>query len=417
MLLPLTVAALLFITRAGDRPLRNDLAAGVCLATAFALTTKAVLLLPSLVVMVFASGAGTLLDAARVGHAVRRIAWIIGTACLVSALLIATHSTQVVAGVEPAGAFATRTITEALLDVPLLPRGDYFRNLVSQDLIFWAALFIGLVIAARLRAFVAAASALALLPILFYRNAFPYYYPVMMAPAVILVALAADWLRQRRAGALALATLSLLLIHHAWDGVMTLRFAEQQKQREVIAAVHNIFPAPVPYIDHSGMIASFPKANFFMSTWGVESYRRGDRDFMPDALVSSRPPLLLVNHGVLVSGTFLYRQLTEIDRRLLEESYVDYWGPIKIAGVEIAVPADGTASFHVPIAGRYRLDSSKLIEVNDVRLEPGETIEIADGPVTATNVDGQSLNARLVWADARAPPDRPPPKLPLYSGL
>ena len=424
MLLPLTLAVLLLATRTSDRPLRNDLGAGLCLAAAFALTSKAVLLLPALVVMVFASGVGTPLDAARAGgagRAVRRITWILVTAVPVSALLIAAHSTQVVASAEPVGAFAVRTVTDALLDVPLLPRGEYFRNLVWQDLVFWAALLAGLAIAARLRAYVAAASALTLLPILYYRNAFPYYYPVMMAPAAILVALSADWLRQRRAGLLALAALGLLLIHHAWDGVMTLRFDEQQKQREVIAAVRRIFPANVPYIDHSGMIASFPKVNFLMSSWGVEDYLRRGRDFMPDLLSTSRPPpLLLANHGVLVPGTLLYRRLSAMDRKLLESTYVDYWGPIKVAGVEFAVPADGTVTARVPFAGRYRLASGKSIQLNGVRLDPGETIEIPhaqESQVAATGMSGSAETARLVWADARPAPEGPPPASPLYSGL
>lgn len=428
MLLPLTLATLLFVTRTSGRPLRNDLAAGLCLAAAITLTTKAVLILPVLVAMVFASGAGTPPDAARTSRAIRRMALILGTAGLVSASLIAAHATQVAASVEPVGAFAARTVAATLIDVPFLLRGDYFRNLVLEDPVFWAALLAGLAIAAWLRAFVAAASVLALLPILFYRNAFPYYYPVMMAPAAILVALAADWLRQRRvtarprgAGLLALAMLGLLQIHHAWDDVMALRFDEQQKQRQIVAAVHEIFPSPVPYIDHSGMIASFPKANFLMSSWGVEAYRRRGRDFMPDLLASTRPPpLLLVNHGVLMRRTLLYRQLSESDRRLLESSYVDYWGPIKIVGVEIALPADGTTTVQVPFAGRYRLDSSTPVRLNGVLLDPGGAIEIAHAHgslVAAASVAGSALTARLLWADARQPPDRAPPPFPFYSAL
>lgn len=427
MLLPLTLAALLFITRTDSRPLRNDLAAGLCLAIAFALTTKAVLVLPTVLAMVIASDAGTPLDAARAGRATRRMALILVSAGLASALLIAAHSSQIITGVEPVGAFATSTVTTTLLDVPLLPRGDYFRNLVGENPVFWAALLAGLAIAARIRAFVAATTALALLPILFYRNAFPYYFPVMMAPAAILVALTADWLRQRgalawqHAGLLVLLVLAVLLIRDAWDGVMTLRFDEQLKQRQVVAAVHQVFPARVPYIDHSGMIASFPKANFLMSSWGVEAYRRRGRDFMPRLLASkSPPPLLLVNHGVLVPRTILYRQLREADRRLLASSYVDYWGPIKVAGIEFVLPAEGEIALQVPFAGRYRLDSSSPLRLNGRLLEPGGTIEIAhteDALMAAASVKESPLKARLVWADARRAPESQPPQMPFYSAL
>ena len=76
----------------------------------------------------------------------------------------------------------------------------------------------------------------------------------------------------------------------------------------------------------------FPKTNFLMSTWGVEAYRVSGRDFMPALLATRRPPLLLVNHAVLKPGTLLNRQLSPGDNKLLEGSYVDYWGPIRVAG-------------------------------------------------------------------------------------
>lgn len=427
MLLPLTLSALLFITRPDSKRARDDLVAGLCLAVAFALTAKAALVLPALLAMVLASEAGARLDAARVGRAICRITYVLVTAGIVAALLIAAHYTQVVGVVEPVSTFAARTVATSLLDVPLLPRGDYFRNLVMEDTIFWAAMLAGLVYAIRIRAYVALAGALALLPILFYRNAFPYYYPVMMAPAAILVALAADWLRQRglpsrpRAGLVALVILGLFLINDAWNGVMTLRFDDQWRQRQVVAAVHQIFPVGVSYIDHSGMIGSFPKRNFFMTSWGVDAYRRLGRNFMPPLLESeSPPPLLLVNHGVLVPGTLLYRQLSETDRQLLESSYVDYWGPIKVAGVEIAIPAEGTAVVRVPFAGAYRLNGPAAIQLDGQQFEPGAIIEIAPtyvAPIVATSVTGLAITARLVWADAHPPPEEAPPELPLYASL
>ncbi len=428
MLLPLTLAACLFVTQTDGRTVRNDFAAALSLGVAFALTTKAVLALPVLLAMLLASSAGKPLTAAHVGLAARRTALILASAGLASTVLLAAHSTQVVAGAEPAGVFASRSIAATLLDVPWLPRGDYFRNLVLEDFPFWVAMFAGLAIAARRRAFVAAASILALLPILFYRNAFPYYYPAMMAPPAILVAVTADWLLQHRssavrrgAGLLVLLMLSLLLIHQAWDRVMALRFDGQSQQRRLVAAVHQVFPSPVPYIDHSGMIATFPKSNFFMSSWGMESYRRRGQNFMPPLLVSpSPPPMLLVNHGVLTPGSLLYRQISEVDRRLLESTYLDYWGPIKVAGVEFSVPARGSTTASVPFPGRYRLESAAPVQLNGTFIEPRQTIEIARtaaGLAVTANAGSSRLTVRLVWAEARNAPDGPPPAMPLYSAL
>lgn len=428
MLLPLTLTTLLFITRDGDRHSGSDVAAGLCLGAAFTLTTKAVFMFPVLLMMIaLPHGAASRPDVFRAGPAIRRLALILSVAGLLSALLIAVHSTQLIAGAEPAGAFAARAVAAAILDVPIFPRGNYFRRVVMEDAIFWLAMLAGLLIAFRVRAYTAAGGILALLPVLFYRNAFPYYYPVMMAPAAILIALAADWIGRRSSpswprgfGLYALAVLGLLLMHHAWDGLMTLRFDEQQKQRSVVAAVHEVFPAPVLYIDHSGMIASFPKTNFFMSTWGVETYRRQGRDFMPELLASSRPPLLLVNHPVLQPGTPLFRQLSETDRRLLQGSYLNYWGPIRVAGVETELPAEGAVALRLPFAGRYRLASRASVRLDGKLLRHDETIEVGNAQVdiiASAAMAGTALTLKLIWADARDAPQRPPPQMPLYSPL
>jgi hypothetical protein len=313
------------------------------------------------------------------------------------------------------------------VDVPLLPRGNYFRALIMEDLVFWLAVPAGTLVALISRNYRAGAAVLALLPILFYRNAYPYYYPLMMAPAAVLVALAADRVlgdtsAPRHVGprVAALAVLGLLVMHDSWDGLMTLRFDEQHKQRAVIDAVHQVFPEPVPYIDHGGMIASFPKANFFMSSWGVEHYLRTGRDFMPEALAKYRPPLLLVNHGALYPGSLSFRQLRETDRKLLASSYVEYWGPIRVAGVEKTIPARQAIRVRLPFPGRYRIESRHILVVDGRSLRPGDTLEVRDSTElaleAATMADAET-KVRLVWAAALKPPTEPPPKLPLYAPL
>ncbi len=428
MLLPLTLAVLLLVIRPSRQTVRNDFAAGLCLALAFTLTIKSVLFLPTLMAMVLASGAGTPFDPARAGHAVRRMALMLITGGLVSAMLIAAHASQITAGTETAGGFAARTVGAALLDVPLMPRGSYFRDLLLKDPIYWVALLLGLVIALRSRAYVAAASVLALLPILFYRNAFPYYYPLMMAPTAVLIALAADWVwhfrastRPRGAGVFALTILGLLLIHHAWDGAMSLRFDGQQKQRQVIAAVHDIFPSAVPYIDHSGMISSFPKANFFMSTWGIESYAARGNDFMPEILAAKQPPLLLANHAALHPRSLMFRQLSDVDQSLIRNSYVEYWGPIRVAGTEVTVPPESTILARLPFAGMYRIESDSEILIDERQYGMGDRIEwradSSDLSVRAVAPDSKAIHVKIVWAGARDPPKEAPPAGQLYSGL
>ncbi len=427
LILPLTLAAFFFTLREARGSWRNAAIAGCCLGVAFVVTVKSVLLLPALAI------AAVLPDARRNGASatgiaatVRRLALIACIAAAVAAALLALHSTAVVAASEPAGSFASRALTATIFEVPFAPRRDFLFRLVAEDPIFWIGALAGLLVAARLRAWSAAALTLALLPLLFYRNAFPYYYPIMMAPVATLFAVASDWLlhcrpdRARRTAIAALAIAIVALMSGAYDSIMRLRFDGQSDQRAIVAAVHRIFPEPVPYLDHGGMIASFPKANFFMSTWGVDAYLRADRDFMPDALAGRCPPLLLIDHPVLTRGTLSYRQLRETDRQLLETRYVEYWGPVRVAGATVDLAGDAPRKLRVPCRGDYRVDTDGPITIRGKIHAPGDVVALEgerDYDVHADAVPASARRLRLVWAGAQPPPAEPPPTSALYAPL
>jgi hypothetical protein len=126
-----------------------------------------------------------------------------------------------------------------------------------------------------------AAMLLAISPVLFYRNAYPYFYVEMLAPAVVLVALVVDEIRalaRRGAGASPRewvpVACGLLLLVQGGSRLPLMSSDEQSGQRRLLDVVHQIFPRPVAYLDHVGMVAGFHKVNFFMSTWGSEEYQR-----------------------------------------------------------------------------------------------------------------------------------------------
>lgn len=427
LILPLTLAAFWLALRGSTRQWRDAALAGACISLALTVTVKSVLLLPALV------AAALLPDAVRrgaapgrSGPAVPKLALAFAIAAAIAAALLALHATTVVDSAEPAGVLAARAFSATVIEMHFAPRRDYLVRLVAEDPWFWAGMLAGLLVAIRLRAWSAAALALALAPVLFYRNAFPYYYPVMMAPAAVLVAIVSARLlqaRSPRARTPALVTLAAgvaAVLAGAHDSLMTLRFSDQSAQRAIVAAVHRIFPEPVPYLDHSGMIASFPKVNFFMSSWGIEAYRRAGRDFMPDALAGRCPPLLLVDHPVLSPGTLLYRQLSELDRQLMETGYVDYWGPVRVAGAAVEFTGGGPRALRVPCSGAYRVESDGAAFLNGRRVVDGDVIQLEgrrDHDVEA-NAAGPSVSRlRLVWAGAQAPPAESPPKPELYAPL
>ena len=427
LILPLTLAAFYFALRGNMRVRGSTTIAGACIGIAFVVSVKAVLLLPALVLMavlpdLVRDGTNRLGLASRI----RNVIGFFVFATVVAVALLALHSTQIAAAIEPAGSFASRTLQVTILDVPFAPRSDYLLQLVSEDGLYWLALLAGLLVAVRQRSYAAAASILALTPVLFYRNAFPYYYPVMLAPPSILIAIAVDELlarssrRGRAAATFTVAAGCVALMAGAWDSVMTLRFDRQLGQRAVVAAVHRIFPEPVPYLDHSGMIASFPKVNFFMSGWGVEAYLNRGTDFMPEALARRCPPLLVVNHPVLTPRTLLYRGLRETDRQLLETHYVDYWGPVRLAGAEAELGDAGPSSVSVPCAGDYRLESEAPVLIDGRSYGNGAILTLEskrEYHVAPAEPNSLPQRLRLRWAGVHEPPNEPPPKPALYDAL
>lgn len=426
IVLPLTLAAFYFALRRGARFARDAAIAGACLGLAITVTVKGVLLVPALVLMAALPDTGShRVCGDSIQLAVRRIVLMVSVAAAVAATLLLLHGMQVEEAAEPAGGFASRTLQSAF-DAPLLPRVETLVGYLANDALYWIAALAGFMVALQRRSFSAAAVILCLAPMLFYRNAFPYYFPVMMAPAAVLVAIAVDWLlgvSNARARPVALATVAvgcLSVLHGAWDGIATLRFDGLSGERAIVAAVHRVFPLPVPYIDHSGMIASFPKANFFMSGWGVEHYLSRGEDFMPEIIRQHCAPLLLVNHSVLKPGALLFRELRATDRALLESRYVPYWGPIRLAGAARKIQPGRDSVIRVPCTGRYRVSTEGSALFDGHAMVDGEVLELEgerDYRVESASAESSPVAITLRWADVGTPPSEPPPRMPVYAPL
>jgi hypothetical protein len=424
ILLPLLATAFYFLLRATRAAIRDALVAGACFGAAFVVTVKAVLFLPALAAMAVLPDVrqGRSLPSSLHASVIRLGCFAVAAAVL-AAILLALHHATLVAAAEGAGTFATRTVAAALLDTPFLPMRALTAELLAADPVYWLAALAGMLMSLTRGAYATAAAALCFTPLLFYRNVFAYFFPVMMAPAAVLVAVTTDALigaTGRRSRQLALATVAVgcvLLLHGAWDGVARLRFDRQAGERAVVAAVHRIFQAPVPYLDHSGMIASFPKANFFMSGWGVENYLAGGRDFMPDALAGRCPPLLLVNHPVLKPGTLLFRGLRPRDRELLASRYVPYWGPVRVAGASIQLRTGREAELRVPCDGRYRSHAAAALLLEGRPLGDGDIVELeGERPyrVAAADPAAPTVGVTFTWAAAGPAPVEAPPRTPPY---
>lgn len=401
VVLPLVLGAAVWMTAPrGGRTGRAG--AGALLGLATLVSIKTLLLAPAVLALLWARpGAGPwphrLRDAGMVA------AWAVLAGLLLfflpSLLWTFTGSVEAAGG---AAAMAGRKVMSGWLPQP----GALLATL-HADAATWGALMLGAGVALRVRPALAGV-VLAFLPVLFYRNAFGYHYVLMLAPACVLVALLVHRcaLAMPRLGPWLVLALSALLYSQA--ALNASRFAQapsQSEQARVLGVVHQAFPAPVRYLDHSGVVATFPKANGFLSTWGLEDYAAVGRPFMPALRAGAPVPLLLADRDVLTPEGLRHGALLPADQRLVAASYVPFWGPVWVAGQ--ALPEQGTVT--LPWPGRYRLEATAPVAVDGVLRAPGETLEVRAGRLRL-RVAGAPAGSRLVWATAVPPPSGEAPR-------
>jgi hypothetical protein len=418
LMLPLLMGTLVLVTRPrADR--RYDVLAGVLFGLCFAVSVKTALFLPLLAVMVLTSASVAGLSGLERLRALTS-RWLVPTlvAAAVAAAILILHTASIRGEADSSTQFISSVTRKMLLEVPFLRRWSYFEATRDADLATWLLIGGGAAAAVFRRRWDLAACALALLPIAVYRNAFPYFYVLMLAPAAVLAAAAVEEVQayaDRVPGAsrwpwIPLAISAPLLLQ-AGAHIGLLQEDTQWHQRQLIAAVHQVFPRPVPYLDHSGMIASFPKVNFFMSSASVEAYRKSRRGFMRDALIRHRPPLLLANRGAIDPLSPSFRLLLPEDRELIERFYLLYWGPIWVAGGQVDVTNAAPVPMTLPFPGRYRVVAKQAVTIDGIERENGDVVEVKGESCLVglheTVPRGSPVNVTLVTAEARQPPPEP----------
>jgi hypothetical protein len=428
MLAPLSMAPLVLLLARGFGPRRDWLAGGL-LGIAGAVSVKVVLFAPVVLLVVLLRQTPSATDRlVRWRDAAQASTRIAVAAASVAIMLIGLHWIAIApVPLDSVTGFAASSASKTLLEPPWFPRFDYFARYIDWQPYSWLMIALGTVIALMRRRFVLAALSLSLLPLVFYRNAFPYYYVVMLAPASVLAGYAVAEISRlvrpraspRVAGSLVLALWIGFLIP-AVRFASPLTFDDQALQREVIAVVHEIFPAPVNYIDRCGMVPSFRKANFFMSTWGMENYRAANEPFLPKTLRNHRPAFVLSNTPSLSpENTGPYGLLPE-DRELLAKYYLDYWGPIRVAGARALIESPNPSTVTVPFAADYRLEVTDSVLVNGALHVNGDVIAVpAEGVAisSAARSGAKTISVTLVLASARPAPRHELPGVNLFRGL
>lgn len=210
------------------------------------------------------------------------------------------------------------------------------------------------------------------------------------------------------------AGLMLISAHATWSG---LDRGSQHTQRTILQAVHRAFPEPVNYIDRCSMVASFPRSGFLMSTWGMENYHQRDQSVIRDFIEAGDPRFVLANHPALASpGTWITPvQLLPADAEALAENFVAYWGPIRVAGKQVSIPAGAAMTIPLSLPGRYRLHAESAIRINGRMIQPNKSLQLESGEIV---LESPMADVVVTLAlDVPSPPDEPPPDSPIFRGF
>ncbi len=326
------------------------------------------------------------------------------------------------AGITPTeGAAATENLSEAasvsLGGSGFLPRWPELSLWLMFSAGAVALAVAGIIFAPNKRLMVVLALfALPLLSVVIYRNAFPYFFPFAVPMLMVAVAFGAHALR---GGLIWKLSLMLMLA----SGVIQTQRALSEgnaAQRATLAEVHHLFPAPARYIDQNGMISSFEREGFFMSTWGIATYRAAGVPVFADLIDTTRPPLLLANRAELRNalrpagddGQSL--GLMPQDAQTLRDSYVHLNGVIWLAGQDVTLE-NGVAEVRLPMPGAYRVETGAAIAINGRPAQKGDVLTLGQETLEITGPQGNKV--RLIWNTAGRASQTPLPETGLYAGF
>jgi hypothetical protein len=257
----------------------------------------------------------------------------------------------------------------------------------------------------------AAALALPVAAFAFYRNAFPYFFAFALPGAAVLAGLATDRFAKRELFRWALVLVLVLgaAVHHQ---IYVRR--GQQAQRAVVAAVHAMFPRPVPYLERAGMIASFPNIAFFMSSWGMDDYAAEGRPVLSERAARQPPVFMIVSHPAQVAALSGAPDpasgLLPQDAAFLRDDFIPHWGPVWVAGKRLP-PSPQASTCEVATPGPYTVEAAAPLVIDGAPKAPGAVVRLARGPHA---VAAHATPAALRWGDHLPKPASPPPDGPLY---
>lgn len=242
-----------------------------------------------------------------------------------------------------------------------------------------------------------------LLTLFFYHNTAPYYYAFMLPPVVAACSIViADF--RRKFGTWLVAGLFAVTALMLWSK----ESAEPiRNQRTLMAAAEKMFPQKVAYIDFCAFLGEFPKANNFMTPWGIELYKAGIVPDIRTLLATKVVPLVMDNDPMFTRLLTTDEPALEFkpeDAAAMRATYIHLWGPYWIAGGKFAGGSKVDA-FEIRVPGPYTVKDSELV-IDGKTYAAGDVVQLDRGTYQVSTIE---RGARLVWGDNIKVPDQPAP--------
>lgn len=254
-----------------------------------------------------------------------------------------------------------------------------------------------------------------LLPLLsfaFYRNAYPYFYAFIFPSAVLLAGYAVERLKLSK---IIIACLAGLMVIN----IVMISAARKDEtlsvQTQTLEAVHMMFPEPIAYFDRNGMISSFPKANFFMSSWGLRNYAlKGETLFVAEMEKKVVP--LLIDNSPVISAALRGEPsgLLAQDASALKDNYIPHWGHIWVAGKTLSATAQ-PLEFGIIIPGIYTIESERNVTINGVTYSNGDVIDLSRDKHSVSSSSSQTLILR--WGNQMPRPNYSASPKPIFGAF
>ncbi|RZV44591.1 MAG: hypothetical protein EX271_01335 [Acidimicrobiales bacterium] len=423
ILVTMCLMALLWVVSDPNQTLRKAVIAGGLIGLACTLSLKSIFYMPIIAIFLLGRWAGS--QWSRAAFVQGLVMFLAAIAAFAIIFILHNPATQ---GSEQGADYLRSVSGSSLLGSGLFNRWGIFVVSLFRSFLGWGLVLAGFCVVLlqirktgarpKVETIALASFIIPLTPVIYYYHANPYFYPFMLAPAMVFVAAAAD---RFFVGKKSIVFVVFLCIFTALPVGIFIRSMSQPQtaQRTVINAVHEIFPEPVPVIDYSGMISSFDRVNesgLFINPdiFAHSTYLKSKTPKMAHVITTYKPQILLANVlGLDLNEDFEHAHryvMLEEDTRILKDNYIQFWGPVYVPGKVI----NKAGEFEILMGGTYTYEGPPGVRIDGMQIIQGQVIDLTTGTHEISGWDNGQV--RLVWGDNLKKPDIEVPTRPLFNG-